>query len=715
MCSPQQQLDLQQTQPHNLDSQIASSVYEVDICNSNQRLCMKTKQSKQDVDSLRIDIANSPSENARIFLNNLSQDLVKEPPIAKDSSFVDDTLMQNSLDEVKNCNNVDFTNVNSKDAYSADQVSTCNPLFSDAEVYSDHQLSEMFCEKLDVSSNSMVKIFDINTTNTVSNNVMPSISEDVYSAAAVVRICPMNVDRCKQLFKGYDIDRLTVVLNNIEFGVELHSNITSTGRPDDFYNHKSAIENYDLVSKKLEKELSRGRICGPFNIKPPGLIVSPLASVPKDKGTDIRLIHDLSFPKGCSVNSHIPKELCSVEYETLDDCLAIIASLGERTLMSKTDISSAYRIFEVRKEDYKLLGFTWNKQWYWDRCLPMGCSVSCGKFEEFSKLLQWLMVTKFGVASMSHIIDDFMFFGPASSPICQQSLNLFIQVCQYLGIPIKKEKTFNSSTCLELHGIKVCTETMTASLPADKLEKANYLIDNMLSHPKTTVKQMQELCGFLNFCLRVIPSARPFMRRLYDSTKGNRPKWYKIRVSSNIKEDLLVWKMFLKKFNGKCVISDDVWGDRINVHIFSDASGFAFGAYYHDNWIQGVFPDSWKHVNIAVKEFVPVYLAFRLWCSDLSNCKVMFHVDNISVVHMLNNQTSHVNIILVMLREMVLQAMSTNVQFVSQHICGTDNFISDFLSRLQIAKALKAAPWLRQEKTQIPEDWNIWNKLSPFL
>ncbi len=101
----------------------------------------------------------------------------------------------------------------------------------------------------------------------------------------------------------------------------------------------------------MNKELKQNRIAGPFKNKPPGLIVSPLASVPKDKGSNICLIHDLSFPKGDSVNSHIPRELCRLEYKTLDDCLAIIASFGKSALMSKTDIKSTYRIFEVHKLD----------------------------------------------------------------------------------------------------------------------------------------------------------------------------------------------------------------------------------------------------------------------------------------------------------------------------------------------------------------------------
>ena len=721
---PQQQAVLLPTVVPKLDTcsdqfEPPNSVYKVDT--GSQIVSPPSTSNNRN-----INICNSPRENADIFLKSLSQDLLRKPDISNSPTSPNDTLILNTLDKVENRINVEIggdTSIPQQGLHSsfemqgtpsADKVGMGTPNFSEAEVYNNHLLADTNFTHHTQSISPGAAVHNIDNNVNVTNHTMHSVSADIYSDAAKVRICPMNVDRCKELFKGYDQDRLEVVLNNIEFGVQLHSNIVSTNRPDDFYNHKSALEHYDLVSKKLEKELKKGRICGPFPVKPPGLIVSPLASVPKDKGTDIRLIHDLSFPKGCSVNSHIPKELCFVEYETLDDCLSIIASLGKRTLMSKTDISSAYRIFEVRKADYRLLGFTWNNQFYWDRCLPMGCSVSCGKFEEFSKLLQWMMKCKFNVAFMSHIIDDFMFFGPHSSHLCQQYLDLFIQVCQYLGIPIKFEKTFNASTCLELHGIKVCTETMVASLPIDKLEKANTLIDNMLSRSKTSIKELQELCGFLNFCLRIIPSARPFMRRLYNATRGNRPRWFRVRVSSDIKEDLRVWKMFLEKFNGKCVISSEVWGDEIHLHIFSDASGFAFGAYYQDKWLQGSFPSSWKDVNIAVKEFVPVYLAFRLWCKDLSNCKVMFHVDNISVVHMLNNQTSHVNVILVMLREMVLQAMFTNVQFVSKHVPGISNTICDLLSRLQISKALKAAPWLNQEKTPIPEDWDIWTKLCPL-
>jgi hypothetical protein len=49
------------------------------------------------------------------------------------------------------------------------------------------------------------------------------------------------------------------------------------------------------------------RIAGPF-LSPPfqNLVCSPLGLIPKNIPGKFRLIHDLSFPKGNSINSHIP-------------------------------------------------------------------------------------------------------------------------------------------------------------------------------------------------------------------------------------------------------------------------------------------------------------------------------------------------------------------------------------------------------------------------
>ena len=87
---------------------------------------------------------------------------------------------------------------------------------------------------------------------------------------------------------------------------------------------------------------------------------------------------------------------------------------------------------------------------------------------------------------------------------------------------------------------------------------------------------------------------------------------------------------------------------------------------------------------------------------------MLFLVDNISIVHVLNNKTSKDPIIMKMMRQMVIHAMSNHIDFGSTHIVGKLNTLPDMLSRLQEDKAKQVAPWLDQNPTQIPEEWLPW-------
>ena len=72
-------------------------------------------------------------------------------------------------------------------------------------------------------------------------------------------------------------------------------------------NHKSAIILSSVVQDKLEQEIARGRVAGPFQHTPiPNPIVSPLGLVPKEND-EYKLIFDLSFPINNSINSGIAK------------------------------------------------------------------------------------------------------------------------------------------------------------------------------------------------------------------------------------------------------------------------------------------------------------------------------------------------------------------------------------------------------------------------
>ena len=104
--------------------------------------------------------------------------------------------------------------------------------------------------------------------------------------------------------------------------------------------------------------------------------------------------------------------------------------------MAKTDISSAFRILPVSTSSYKLLGFQLSGQYYFDRSLPMGCSVSCNTFEMFSTAIKWILTNRLNVTHMSHILADFMFFGKTGTKQCQLVLDSFLLLAKSIGLPI---------------------------------------------------------------------------------------------------------------------------------------------------------------------------------------------------------------------------------------------------------------------------------------
>ena len=81
-------------------------------------------------------------------------------------------------------------------------------------------------------------------------------------------------------------------------------------------NHQSALLAATIVEQKLCHEISLGCVADPFQEIPfPNFQSSPLGLVPKHDPGKLRLIHDLSFPKGDSINVYTSKEFTTVQYD----------------------------------------------------------------------------------------------------------------------------------------------------------------------------------------------------------------------------------------------------------------------------------------------------------------------------------------------------------------------------------------------------------------
>ena len=75
-------------------------------------------------------------------------------------------------------------------------------------------------------------------------------------------------------------------------------------------NHKGAIDYPEQIDKYLLEELALGAVMGPFDNSPFEVPckISPLNTIEKKDSEKRRVILDLSFPSGQSVNEGIPKQ-----------------------------------------------------------------------------------------------------------------------------------------------------------------------------------------------------------------------------------------------------------------------------------------------------------------------------------------------------------------------------------------------------------------------
>ncbi|XP_033733376.1 uncharacterized protein LOC117322521 isoform X1 [Pecten maximus] len=452
-----------------------------------------------------------------------------------------------------------------------------------------------------------------------------------------------------------------------------------------------------------------GRIMGPFS-KPPiaNFHISPIGVVSKSDG-GWRMITHLSFPPSESINDFINPELCSVNYTSFDTVVEMISKLGQGALLGKADIKSAFRLIPIYPGDFDLLGFQFLDKYYIDKCLPMGCSISCNIFEKFSTFIEWLVRDKTGVNTVSHYLDDFIFAGKRGSQDCQILMSTFDNSCRELGVPIAEEKTVGPTTVIIFLGLEIDTVEMLIRIPLQKTIELTDMLLRFVGQKKVTLKELESLVGVLNFFCRALRSGRPFLRRLYDATSKVSKPYHFIRVSGEMREDLLVWLHFIQNFNGTLFFPDSAWSDSDVLQLFTDSAGNAelgCGAYFHGEWAYFQWPRDWasteKMRDITFLEFIPIVLALSIWGHKLVNRKIIFHIDNSALVSVLNAQSSKDKIVMELMRPFVIELLQHNILFKARHVPGVENVIADSISRMQWNRFRSVAPQAQVHPARIP-------------
>ena len=485
--------------------------------------------------------------------------------------------------------------------------------------------------------------------------------------------------------------------------------------PRQYREHKNWPSSYQYskaVTESIIKDVKKGRKAGPFYSPPfEHFVGSPMGAFPKKRSVGkYRIIHDLSWPPGHSINDYISSEEYGLHYISVDDIAALIVQKGPNVMLSKLDLEDAFKHVPVRPEDWELLGSTWFtvnidgnliKQYFVDTVLPFGLRSAPKLFDDFASALQHIMCKR-GVTYVNHYLDDFITMD-SSYDTCRNNLKVMLETCEDVGFGVNYKKVEDPTTELEFLGIVLDTKRMEMRISVDRLKEIMSELQSWRHKTWCTKRQLLSIIGKLTFVSKVVKSGRTFVRRMIELSKHVKHLHHRIRLNTEFRKDVEWWIHYLPRWNGVGMMVAQQWLSSVDLCLFTDASNIAIGAYFQGEWFIERFEGENSYVatmSINWRELYALVKAAATWASKLANKNVLFYCDNISVVYILQSGTSKVPAKMDLVRSLFFVCANNNIVCSATYINTLENSIADALSRENMEAFWKVAPNARQVMTQ---------------
>ena len=476
-------------------------------------------------------------------------------------------------------------------------------------------------------------------------------------------------------------------------------------------NHTSAKYFPEDIKAYLNEEISHGAIVGPFKERPiDNLHVSPMMTRDKPNAPHRRVIIDLSFPQGLSVNAGVEKDIYLqtpfiLKLPTIDNITDQVKSLGRGCKLYKVDISRAFRHIKLDPSDYDLLGLR-HDAYYVDTCLRFGYRNGSALFQRISDAVRHMMRQR--QFDVINYIDDILGIDVPSK--INASFDALCQLLDDLGFQISQKKLHPPTTQLNCLGIVVDTVEFTVSIPTEKLQD---ILDTCCSWRERThcnKKQLQSLLGSLLYISKCVRTSRFFLNRLLDVLRAMEDKKQTL-ITVDAKRDINWFIKFLPTYNGVTFFDYRP----VNHSIELDASLQGLGARWGNQVYAMSLPLGYLDLQIAHLEMLNILAALRVWQDRWKDKKVAIACDNWAVVQVLNIGRTRDLTLAAIARNIQYQAAVSNIHLKVTHIPGKKNVIADLLSRWNnttnpqqlLRSHLPHFSWVNIPEQSIDIDWSI--------
>ncbi|KAL6470791.1 hypothetical protein MHYP_G00219100 [Metynnis hypsauchen] len=197
----------------------------------------------------------------------------------------------------------------------------------------------------------------------------------------------------------------------------------------------------------------------------------------------------------------------------VDNTVSLIKQAGHEAWLAKADIISAFKVLPLYPGFWNLFGVCWEGRFYFAVRLAFSCKSSPKIFDTLAEALCWILLDVCRLASVLHLLNDFLVVVSPSSPpaygLCTLS-SAFL----HLSVPLSPEKTLGPSTSLEFLGIQLDSVLFQASIPPDKLDHIITALSECVLQPRCPKLQLLSLLGHLNYAIYIIPQGCSFISHL---------------------------------------------------------------------------------------------------------------------------------------------------------------------------------------------------------
>ena len=477
-------------------------------------------------------------------------------------------------------------------------------------------------------------------------------------------------------------------------------------------NHSGANLFPEDIDRYITKERKYKAVLGPFDDNPfsSPIMLSPLNSCPKSDGSR-RVIVDLSYPIGDSVNSGISKdmyegEVCSLTFPRVDDLVERIKEKGSGCALFKMDLKRCYRQLPVCPGDYHLLAYSWKSEIFVDRVLPMGLRSAALICQRLTSAVNYIFSLEGG--SSENYLDD---FGAAESwDLANEMFQKLREILKLCGLEEAFDKACTPASRMLFLGILFDTIAMTLSISKDRLLEILNLLHKWSDKCYASKKEVQQLIGKLQFVAKCVRPGRLFLSRMLEFLRSMEDG-QEVELTSEFRKDISWWSKFLPLYDGVSMMATEEWSSPDSV-VSCDACLVGSGGWSNGEYFHVCFPQfiQLQNLHINCLELLTICVCAKLWGKGWKGQRIVVLCDNMVSVEVLNSGRCRDKFMLQCLRELLYWASLYEFEIRAKHIQGVNNRIPDLLSRWNLdikarVEFLARTEGMRKAECKVTEEY----------